>query len=568
MQAGVREVLPNFTHREIRQAAARACSTLATAGEILADLYAFMPAKPGCGGTTLATYATAMAAELNAEPTLLLDFDIRLGVTSFLLKAEGAHTIVDALLQSDRLDLDIWSSLVSQIKNLHLLGSGPMDFSQRVPSERFMQLLDFALRRYSLVAVDLPGTMEDQECETLLRSKRIYLVCTPDIGALHVARRKAIWLRDLRLTDKVSVVLNCVERRNTLSVDDIQRIIQLPIRHLLPASAAEIYTRGSERSGDRYWLRARQTHLPHRCRDGSFTSLHQETQRGAPLRRVLLRSARRGTCRVESNSRETVSSFSHENDMTNQTILTLLNYLCNEARNSVQASFGLMALAPALAPDPAWQTCLDHSKCGADRLLRCIDDIRELLATETPLLDPAEEFDVTLCLGETIEVLNLASGDSASRLILKSAARPVIGRQHRRAVEQTLMRILDAVSKLGRKGEALVTADAGHRRPSSPVRDHTRQLQHRIACGRLAEQRCGPRKLSGCRRGAVRRRHIGGREAHSCARGQRGIRERRARAHGLGGLTPLAGRNRPGQPSRTVPPGTDRPERSGGRGLR
>ncbi len=240
MQAGVREVLPNFTDRDIRQAAVRAASTLATAGETLADLYTFMPAKPGCGATTIATYATAMAAQLSAEPTLLLDFDIRLGVTSFLLKAEGAHTIVDALLQSDRLDLDIWSSLVSQIKNLHLLGAGPMDFSRHVSTERYMELLDFAMRRYSLVAVDLPGTMEDQECETLLRSKRIYLVCTPDIGALHVARRKAIWLQDLRLTDKIAVVLNCVERRNTLSVEDIQRIIQLPVRHLLPASAGEI----------------------------------------------------------------------------------------------------------------------------------------------------------------------------------------------------------------------------------------------------------------------------------------------------------------------------------------
>jgi Flp pilus assembly CpaE family ATPase len=65
-------------------------------------------------------------------------------------------------------------------------------------------------------------------------------VVTPDIGALHVARRKATWLQDLRLTDKVSVVLNCVERRNTLSVEDIQRIIQLPVRHMLPASAGEI----------------------------------------------------------------------------------------------------------------------------------------------------------------------------------------------------------------------------------------------------------------------------------------------------------------------------------------
>jgi pilus assembly protein CpaE len=240
MQVGVRDVLSNFTHREIRQAASRAAATLASAGETLADLYTFMPAKPGCGATTITTYATAMASQLSAEPTLLLDFDIRLGVTSFLLKAEGAHTIVDALLQSDRLDLDLWSSLVSQIKNLHLLGSGPMDFSRHVSSQRFMELLDFAMRRYSLVAVDLPGTMEDQECETLLRSKRIYLVCTPDIGALHVARRKASWLQDLRLTDHVSVVLNCVERRSTLSVDDIQRIIQLPVRHLLPANAAEI----------------------------------------------------------------------------------------------------------------------------------------------------------------------------------------------------------------------------------------------------------------------------------------------------------------------------------------
>jgi pilus assembly protein CpaE len=240
MQAGVREVLPAFTEREIRQAAGRAASMLATSGDILAELYAFMPAKPGCGSTTIATYATSMAAQRSADPTLLLDFDIRLGVTSFMLKAEGARTIVDALLQADRLDSDMWSSLVSQIKNLHLLGSGPMDFSRQVSTERFMNLLDFALRRYSLVAVDLPGTMEDQECETLLRSKRIYLVCTPDIGALHVARRKAAWLRDLRLTDKVVVVLNCVERRNTLSVEDIQRIIQLPVSHLLPAGAADI----------------------------------------------------------------------------------------------------------------------------------------------------------------------------------------------------------------------------------------------------------------------------------------------------------------------------------------
>jgi CheY-like chemotaxis protein len=143
--------------------------------------------------------------------------------------------------------------------------------------------------------------------------------------------------------------------------------------------------------------------------------------------------------------------------MTNQTILSLLNYLCNEARNSVHATFGLMALCPNMAPDPGWQTSLENSKHSSDRLLRCIDDIRELLATETPAFDPTENFDIALLLGETIEVLNLASRDRASRLILESPVRALSGRQHRRAVEEALMRILDAVSKLGRKGDAMVS---------------------------------------------------------------------------------------------------------------
>jgi CheY-like chemotaxis protein len=144
--------------------------------------------------------------------------------------------------------------------------------------------------------------------------------------------------------------------------------------------------------------------------------------------------------------------------MTNQTMLSLLDYLCNEARNSVHASFGLMALCPNAGTDAAWQLCLENSKSSADRLLRSIDDIRELLSTEAPVVDLAEEFDVTLCLGEIIEVLNLASAGRWGRLILQSASRPVVGRHHRRALEQALTRIFDAITKLGRNGETRVTA--------------------------------------------------------------------------------------------------------------
>jgi pilus assembly protein CpaE len=240
MQAGVRDVLPEFTSFGILQSVHRASAQLMKSEESLGELYAFVPAKPGCGATTVATHVTAAVTRQTQEPALLLDFDIRLGIMSFLLKIEGAHTIVDALEQADRLDPGLWANLVCQRGPLHVLGSGPIEYSQALPTHRFTTLLDFVVRQYPLVAVDLPGTLEDYECETLLRAKKIFLVCTPDVGALHVARRKSNWLRDLHVADNVAVVLNRVQRRSAFSLTDIEHIIQLPVRYLLPDAVPEI----------------------------------------------------------------------------------------------------------------------------------------------------------------------------------------------------------------------------------------------------------------------------------------------------------------------------------------
>ena len=240
MQAGVRDVLSGNSPEEAQIAALRAVSKLTSSGQVPGDVFAFVPAKPGCGTTTIATHAAAMAARLTTKPSLLLDFDIRLGVTSFLLKAEGSHTIVDALQHSERLDDDLWSSVVSQCGKLHIVGSGPVDYTRPVGVERFDALLGFAIKKYSAIMVDLPGSMEDFERETLRKAKRIFLVCSPDIGALHVARRKSTWLQDLGVADNVAVVLNRVERRGGLPISDIERIIQMPVRYLVGTGASEI----------------------------------------------------------------------------------------------------------------------------------------------------------------------------------------------------------------------------------------------------------------------------------------------------------------------------------------
>jgi CheY-like chemotaxis protein len=144
--------------------------------------------------------------------------------------------------------------------------------------------------------------------------------------------------------------------------------------------------------------------------------------------------------------------------MTNTAVLDILNHLCNEARNSVHATFGMMELLPPTAADPGWQTYLDISRSSADRLLRSIDDFRDLLSTTSVATDTVEEFDLALCLGETIDMVNLASGNPASRILLEAPSEPLPVRQHRRSFEQVLTRILDSILKLTPAGDVCVTA--------------------------------------------------------------------------------------------------------------
>jgi CheY-like chemotaxis protein len=147
-----------------------------------------------------------------------------------------------------------------------------------------------------------------------------------------------------------------------------------------------------------------------------------------------------------------------ENNMTNVAILDILNHLCNEARNSVHATFGVMDLLPSNSVDPAWQTYLDISRSSADRLLASIDDFREFFSSPAPASDTVEEFDLALCLGETIELVNLASQNRASRIVLEGPVEAWPVRQHRHSVEQALTRILDSTLKLTAAGDIRVSA--------------------------------------------------------------------------------------------------------------
>jgi Flp pilus assembly CpaE family ATPase len=202
-------------------------------------IFAFLPAKPGAGATTLAVHASAAAARLSGEPTLLIDFDFRLGMTSFLLKLQGSYSVLDALNESGHLEIP-WSRLVDRRGKLHVLGSAPQNFGDADPERGAALLLGCARKAYKTIVVDLPGEMREYEIDTLRRATEIFLVCTPDIHVMHMAQRKSEQLQELDLGKKTSVIMNRSGKMGFVSTRDVQSILQLPLRFNVPNAEKEI----------------------------------------------------------------------------------------------------------------------------------------------------------------------------------------------------------------------------------------------------------------------------------------------------------------------------------------
>ena len=161
-------------------------------------------------------------------------------MTSFLFKLHSQNSVLDALSLSERLEDTLWDQLVSQREGLDVLGSAPIEFDRHVSDAGAGAVLDFALGKYPIVCVDLPGEMRPHEIEALHRSKEIFLVCTSEVGTLHMAKRKAEMLYALGINGRVSVILNRAQSRGSMVIRDIEEVLGLPVKFALPSAEAEI----------------------------------------------------------------------------------------------------------------------------------------------------------------------------------------------------------------------------------------------------------------------------------------------------------------------------------------
>ena len=198
MRAGIREFLaPPFQQQVVYDAISRVQETIQRnppAIESTDNVYSFLPSKAGVGATTIAlNTAFAMAKQPDAKG-LLIDMDLSNGIIRFMLKLSNNYSITDAAQHALDMDINLWPQLTTNFGRLDVLHAGRIDPDFRIEPTQVRHLLDFARRNYRFVSVDLSGNLEGYSIEVMHESKRIFLVCTPEIPSLHLAREKLSFL--------------------------------------------------------------------------------------------------------------------------------------------------------------------------------------------------------------------------------------------------------------------------------------------------------------------------------------------------------------------------------------
>lgn len=252
IQAGVTEVLTKPLEPEpVREAfrrVLRKTGRLAKKEERRSEpghAIALFGAKGGVGTTVLATNLAVAIHRLTRQRTLLLDLDVELGDTAFLLGIEPKFSLLDLLRNFHRVDSGLLASFVQHHESgIEVLAAPaqPADFDT-VNGDRLREALDLLREHYEWIVIDKPKGFHSAFHCVLEEATETYLVTTPDIAALRCITRSLPLLEKLRGSRQktpIRLLANRCEPNQVVSLKDIERTVGLEVFHSLRNDFAPI----------------------------------------------------------------------------------------------------------------------------------------------------------------------------------------------------------------------------------------------------------------------------------------------------------------------------------------
>jgi pilus assembly protein CpaE len=152
----------------------------------------------------------------------------------FLLKLESSYSVTDAMAHAYAMDEQVWEQLICKSNGIDVLHAGTIKPDIRLEALQVQHLLDFVRRNYQMVCVDLSGNLEKYSLEIMHESKQIFLVCTPEVPSLHLAREKMLYLQQLELGDRTVILLNRHGKRGEMPASDVEALVGAPVMMSFP----------------------------------------------------------------------------------------------------------------------------------------------------------------------------------------------------------------------------------------------------------------------------------------------------------------------------------------------
>jgi pilus assembly protein CpaE len=208
------------------------------------SVLSFFGAKGGVGSTTLAVHLAFYLASVHHKKTLLIDNHTELGHVCVYLGVDGTRSNFSELVKNvNRLDSDLLGGFTAKHPSgLEVLSSPDICGAARpIDADAVAKLLEFLKAEYDYIVIDSSNVLNEANLAIVEGSTHIYLVATPEIGAIRDLSRCVDNIMQTHCApEKLHVIINRFSSRFAVKVEQIEKAVRLPVAMRLPNSYVEL----------------------------------------------------------------------------------------------------------------------------------------------------------------------------------------------------------------------------------------------------------------------------------------------------------------------------------------
>ena len=198
-------------------------------------VYCVMPAKGGCGASTIASNLAHQLRRQADKRILLADLDPLAGTLSFLLKIKSNYSFMDVLARSSEIDSDLWKAMVTNQHGVDVLLSPEVMTEGMTELADASSIIEYARGAYDLVVLDTGAVYGDWNLSQARIADEILLVTTNELTSLQAVQRALSYLDSNNIGRyKIRLIVNRYDRHVGLSKDVIGTALHADIFHILP----------------------------------------------------------------------------------------------------------------------------------------------------------------------------------------------------------------------------------------------------------------------------------------------------------------------------------------------